>query len=136
MFNISQYERNVLVATQKANDEYGWYRNSDCIMLDEGISKISDKIIQERKKILEKKGDKLYAEALEKTKTSLENRFILSDCRNKIEQKRLVESGKLLTKQAVKQEENVLKNNEAEQYIYIGLGSLVLLVGLYLIIKK
>ena len=72
----------------------------------------------------------------EKTKDSLENRFTLSDCRDKIEQKRVVESGKLITKQAIEQEKSILKKNEAEQFVYIGLGSLVLLVGLYLIIKK
>lgn len=136
MFNTSQYESNLDIANQRANDVWGWYRNSDCITLDEGISKISDKIIQERKKILENRGDKLYTEALERAKNSLESSFISNNCRDKIEQKRAIESGKLITKQAIEQEKSVLKKNEGEQYIYIGLGSLVLLVGLYLIVKK
>ena len=109
---------------------------SNCIKLDEGIAKIQDEIISENKKLLAKGGSKAYLNALLIVKASIENRFVDNDCRSKIESKRLVESGKLITLQAIKQEENVLKKNEKEQYIYIGLGSLVLLVGLYLIIKK
>jgi hypothetical protein len=131
-----QAERNL--ALQKVVEKYQIYegKGSNCIQLDEGISKIRDEIISETKKVLEKKGSKAYLEMLESYKNTLENKFINSDCRSKIENKRLVESGKLITTQAIKQEENVLKKNEKEQYIYIGLGSLVLLVGLYLIIKK
>jgi hypothetical protein len=136
MFNISQYERNSIEAFRKANNEFGRYSDSDCIKLDEGISKISDKIIQERKKILENRGDKLYTESLERVKGGLESSFIFNNCRDKIEQKRAIESGKLITKQAIEQEKSILKKNEGEQFIYIGLGSLVLLVGLYLIVKK
>jgi hypothetical protein len=66
----------------------------------------------------------------------LENSFLLLDCRNQIEKKRLDESGQILTKQSFAQEKNVLTSNYNEQYIYIGLGALVLLVGLYVISKK
>jgi hypothetical protein len=67
---------------------------------------------------------------------TLENKFVDLDCRNEIEQKRLEESGMLLTKQSAVSESNVLPSNYKEQYLYIGLGSLVLLVGLYVITKK
>lgn len=66
----------------------------------------------------------------------LERTFSELDCRNDIELKRLKESGQILTQQSVKSEQNVLPANYKEQYIYIGLGSLVLLVGLYVIAKK
>jgi hypothetical protein len=66
----------------------------------------------------------------------LEILFSSLDCRNKIEQIRLDESGMLLTKQSAVSESNVLPSSYKEQYIYIGLGSLVLLVGLYVIAKK
>ena len=66
----------------------------------------------------------------------LERTFSELDCRNKIEQIRLDESGMLLTKQSAVSESNVLPSSYKEQYIYIGLGSLVLLVGLYVIAKK
>ena len=66
----------------------------------------------------------------------LEQLFARIDCRNEIEKKRLEESANLITKQSVIQEGNVLPSNYKEQYLYIGLGSVVLLVGLYLISKK
>jgi hypothetical protein len=66
----------------------------------------------------------------------LENTSVDSDCRNKIEEIRLEESALLLSTQSAIQEKNVLPSNYKEQYIYIGLGSLVLLVGLYVIAKK
>lgn len=75
-------------------------------------------------------------ELLPKKILEIENSSILSDCRNVIEQKRLEESANLITKQSVIQEGNVLPANYKEQYLYIGLGSVVLLVGLYLISKK
>jgi hypothetical protein len=136
-FGKSSNSQNSIVINDVMN-KYQIYTGlgSDCIKLDEGIAKIQDEIISENKKILDKGGSKAYLNALLVVKSTMENRFVDNDCRSKIESKRLVESGKLLTLQAIKQEENVLKKNEKEQYIYIGLGSLVLLVGLYLIIKK
>lgn len=136
-FGKSSNSQNSIVINDVMN-KYQIYTGlgSDCIKLDEGIAKIQDEIIAENKKLLAKGGSKAYLNALLVVKSTMENRFVDNDCRSKIESKRLVESGKLLTIQAIKQEENVLKKNEKEQYIYIGLGSLVLLVGLYLIIKK
>ena len=66
----------------------------------------------------------------------VENAFVDGGCRNKIEEIRLEESALLLSTQSAIQEKNVLPSNYKEQYIYIGLGSLVLLVGLYVIAKK
>jgi hypothetical protein len=66
----------------------------------------------------------------------LEKLFSTLDCRNDIEYKRLVESAEILTGKSTISESNVLPSNYKEQYIYIGLGSLVLLVGLYVIAKK
>ena len=53
-----------------------------------------------------------------------------------LEKQNLNESGYLLSTQAEKQEQNVLPSNYKEQYLYIGLGSVVLLTGLYIISKK
>lgn len=66
----------------------------------------------------------------------MEGIFSRLDCRNDIEYRRLVESGKILTEQSIKAEQNINKINKMEQYIYIGAGALVLLVGLYVISKK
>lgn len=80
----------------------------------------------------EKMGNDLIPSAI----LFLENSSTLSDCRNVIEQKRLEESAGLISKQSAIQESNVLPENYKEQYLYIGLGSVVLLVSLYLISKK
>jgi hypothetical protein len=66
----------------------------------------------------------------------IENSSTNSDCRNKIEQIRLDESGMILTQQSAKSEQNFLKESNKEQYIYIGAGALVFLVGVYVILKK
>jgi hypothetical protein len=41
-----------------------------------------------------------------------------------------------LTKGASKQEVSILNPNFKEQYIYIGIGAVVLLLGLYVVTKK
>jgi hypothetical protein len=67
---------------------------------------------------------------------SQEKLFTTKDCRNNIEYKRLVESAEILTQQSAKSEQNFSKESNKEQYIYIGAGALVLLVGVYVILKK
>ena len=66
----------------------------------------------------------------------LESSFSTNDCRNNIEYKRLVESAEIIKQQSEKSEKNFLKGSNTEQYIYIGAGALVLLVGVYVILKK
>jgi transcription initiation factor IIE alpha subunit len=80
--------------------------------------------------------DTLANDLLPKRILQIENSFLEKQCRNEIEKKRLEESGEILTKQATTQELNILPSNYKEQYIYIGLGAVVLLVGLYIISKK
>ena len=65
-----------------------------------------------------------------------QNEFADKKCRDVLEKQNLNESGYLLSTQAEKQEQNVLPSNYKEQYLYIGLGSVVLLTGLYIISKK
>ena len=79
-----------------------------------------------------KLGDSLLPYAI----LMLENANVKEDCRNKIEQIRLDESGMILTQQSAKSEQNFSKESNKEQYIYIGAGALVLLVGVYIILKK
>jgi hypothetical protein len=42
----------------------------------------------------------------------------------------------VITQQAIAQEQSILKPNFKEQYIYIGIGAVVLLLGLYLVSIK
>lgn len=137
LFNQTPNERNLEQAIQKASDKYRHYMLSDCIRLDEGIRKITEEIDSENKKIVENKGGNVfYRNALLSQKTGLENRFRTSDCRNKLELKTLVEGGKAITESAIRQEKEVLKKNEKEQYVYIAIGGSLLLVALYLITRK
>jgi polyhydroxyalkanoate synthesis regulator phasin len=62
--------------------------------------------------------------------------FSKSSCANKIEYKKLVETGQITTEMAKKQEDDILPKNNNEQYIYIGIGAVVLITSLYLIIRK
>jgi hypothetical protein len=41
-----------------------------------------------------------------------------------------------VTSSAIKQEDSVLEKGNKDQNLYIGLGSLVILVGLYIVLKK
>jgi len=137
IFNLSDSEIKTNQARQKANDKYRNYYTSNCITLDEGIRKITEEIDSENKKIVQNKfGDIFYRNALLQQKTGLEGRFQDSDCRNKLELKTLVEGGKVLTESAIRQEQDVLKKSEKEQYIYIAIGGSLLLVALYLITRK
>ena len=135
LFNESAHERKVREATEKANSKYP-INVSNCIELDELMKKIVDEITLERKKVLEGKTDNYYANALEVKKFTMESRFSSNKCRDKIEALRMEETAKLITKQAIKQEQTVLSGSEKEQFIYLGLGALVVTVGLILILRK
>jgi hypothetical protein len=103
------------------------------------VKKVSYAYVQTYNKAIKERAsyvNNMVKTILPKKILELENKFVLLDCRNNIELKRLNESAELLSKQSVTQEQNVLSTNYKEQYIYIGLGALVLLVGLYVISKK
>jgi hypothetical protein len=66
----------------------------------------------------------------------LEAEFNKKNCRDAFEQKRLQDMASALTKSASAQEQSVLGKNFKEQYIYIGIGAGILLLGLYVVVKK
>jgi hypothetical protein len=66
----------------------------------------------------------------------MENAFTEATCRNEIEKRRLNDMASVITQQAIEQEKSVLSPNFKEQYIYIGIGAVVLLLGLYLVSRK
>jgi len=129
---ISQYEKDINKATERVQNEFGTGA-SDCVSLDLLIKKLSDKIVSER---LKSNPDTYYLKALEERKNAMESGFTRNSCSQKIEKSRQIESSLLLTKGAIESEESVLTKNNVEQKIYIGVGALVLLVGLYIIVKK
>jgi len=132
MANYKSYDTLMSEAIQKVQNEFGTGA-SDCVSLDLLIKRLSDKIVSER---LKSNPDNYYLKALEDIKTTMEFGFTNNSCSQKIEKSRQIESGLLLTKGAIESEESVLTKNNVEQKIYIGLGALVLLVGLYIIVKK
>ena len=129
---------------ERVRKEFGWNGGS-CVELDKLILKIRDYTVAERLKStpynygvargLEPSANN-YIQALVDQKALLESIFASNNCLDKIETLRQNESAVLITKQAIEQEKSVLKPANTDQRIYIGVGALILLVGLYIIIKK
>jgi hypothetical protein len=108
----------------------------NCYKIDENLKLIVDEISSETKKLLTGEADRLYIKELEIRKLSYEGTFNQKNCRDKIEEDRFNESANIITRSAITQETNVLGKNYNEQKIYIGIGALVLLTGLYIVLKK
>ena len=112
---------------------------SYCISLDQKLKKsiiiVKDLQIKKLTKNFIVLDDILLNQEIE-LKNKREIEFSKLSCANKIEYKRLVETGEVLTENAIVQEQNVLPKNTNEQYIYIAIGSVVLLTSLYIIIRK
>ena len=115
-----------------------------CKGIDTSIKEYSDNIALWRKELLKPNGQGIYSKGTLKILIDkynlgllkLQNEFSEKGCRDIVEKQNLNESGYLLSQQSEKQEGNVLKSNYNEQYIYIGLGTVVILSGLYIITKK
>jgi hypothetical protein len=65
-----------------------------------------------------------------------EIKFTSLRCRDKIEYQRQKTAASQFSKEAESTESDVLGKSSTEQYIYIGIGSLVILAGLTIIIRK
>ena len=112
---------------------------SYCILLDQKLRKSIIIINDLQKKQLSRSFtamDSLLLNQEIELKNKREMEFSKLSCANKIEYKRLVETGQLLTESAITQEKSVLSKNINEQYIYIGIGAVVLIASLYIIIRK
>jgi len=108
----------------------------NCYKLDQNLKLIRDEIVDETKKLLSGGANREYLKELQIRKSSYEIRFVQDKCRDKIEEDRLRESANLITKQSINQEKSVLDKSFTAQKVYIGVGALVLLVGLYIVLKK
>ena len=114
--------------------KYPIYKN--CYKLDEQLKQITDELAVETKKLLEKKGNALYVKALQGRKSNIEYAFTNANCRNVIETDRLKETAIIETEGAISQEKSILGKSKNEQNIYIGIGTLIVIVGLYMYLKK
>lgn len=74
-----------------------------------------------------------YLQVLLKEK---ENKSILLDCRNKIETKRADESAGIFSEASAQAEKRILTESKKKQYLMIGLGSVVILTGLIIVLRK
>lgn len=119
-------------ARQKVQDEFGVGENN-CVSLDLLLRKLGDRIASETKKPTP---DKQYLTAIIEFRSAMQYQFDTNRCLDKIEKSKQIESALLLTKSAIKDELSVDTKSNVEQKIYIGVGALVLLVGLYIISKK
>ena len=109
----------------------------NCASLDQQIKKITDKIIEERKKSpIPNLQQKAYLEALESKKGFFESTFETKSCRDIIEEIRLTTGAVESSKFAIKAEQQILPKNEKDQNLYIGLGAVVMLIGLYIVLKE
>ena len=121
--------------SKKADYKYP-VKPENCYKLDENLKLITDELALETKKLLSNNANREYIKALQSRKNSYELNFTQADCRNKIEEDRLKESANLLTKTAIGQEKDVVDKSFNLQKVYIGVGALVLVVGLYIVLKK
>jgi len=123
-------------AFERVRDEFGSIPYN-CTSLDQQIKKITDRIIEERKKSpIPDLQQKTYIEQLESKKGYFESVFETKSCRDIFEEIRLTTGAVESSKFAIKAEQQILPKNEKDQNLYIGLGAVVMLIGLYVVLKK
>lgn len=121
----------------KDNNCQSYYEKvKTCKSIDEQIKSKTDLIAELSKEVLAGRRNPITLQQANKELLNQKNNFSSYDCRDLIEYERLVESGLLLTEKSAEQEKNVLPSAYKEQYIYIGLGAIVVLTSLYVISKK
>lgn len=116
-----------------------------CIKADEDIKNISNEILELQKITPALTG---YALATSKdinvNKLEILRRILLQykmafnkgECTDTLEKIKAEANAKILTKESAKSEKQVLEKNYKEQYLYIGVGSVILLVGLYIVTRS
>lgn len=118
------------------------YRKSEideCVSLDSDIKKHNDNAYEVRKQILSGNvAPNSHLTLTQETEFAEKKLFMfnLKSCAEKLEFKKSVDNAILLTDTSIKSEQSVLAKNYKEQYIYIGLGAVIILTGLYIVIKK
>jgi len=110
----------------------------DCVQQDEVIKSLIDDITYRQVKRI--KSSTIASETiLQRLKERLlqeQNDFITKGCKGRLESDKLKSNAITITDMASQQEKNVLNKNLTEQYVYIGIGAMVLLTGFYIVLKK
>jgi hypothetical protein len=136
MGSTNEYTRAQELAYDKVTNEFG-STPYNCADLDLQIKRISEKLLSERKKDpLPSSQQKVYMEQLELKKSAWEGMWATNGCKDIIENIRLQSMAVVETSSAIKQEESVLDKGKKDQSLYIGLGGVVLLIGLYIVLNK
>jgi hypothetical protein len=135
-YNInSAYLRAQELGYQRVQNEFGSLPYN-CVSLDKELKRISDRLLTQRKlTMLPSLEQRMYMEALELKKHEWESVFANKGCRDIIENIRLNISAIEDSRFSIKAEKDVLPKNEKDQNLYIGLGAVVLLIGLYIVLK-
>ena len=110
----------------------------DCIEQDEVIKSLIDDITYRQVKRIKgsTEANDIILQRLKDRLLQEQNDFITKGCKGRLESDKLKSNAITITDMASQQEQNVLKKNLNEQYIYIGIGAMVLLSGFYIILKK
>lgn len=134
--NDTDWSRAQDKAREDVNNSFGTTPTT-CQSLDSELKRLKDLII--KRTLVTDSGNptqKAYLDALNLKKNAWESLWATQGCSDVIEKIRLQSTAIITTKSAIKSEDSVLKKNKNEQFIYIGIGSLVLFVGLYIVLKK
>jgi len=115
----------------------------NCEKLDVDLKRLEQAIINAYKMPLkfDERGNadlyqRAYKEELEGKKKYWQNLFTKNNCRDVFENIRLKSAALTETKFAIQSEKQVLGESNKNQNLYIGIGAIVMLVGLYVILKK
>jgi hypothetical protein len=116
-----------------------------CVRADEGIKNIS-KDIEDLQKITpvvtgyklatSRDTNVLKLEALKQILLQYKKDFNKGECTDTLEQLKAEANAKILTKESAKAEKKILEKNYKEQYVYIGFGAIILLVGLFVVTRN
>lgn len=118
----------------------------DCVKLDERIKEISYDVEQLAltTPTLNRGLDLIKSKNKDALKLDILRRMLLRDkayfndysCTDVLEKKKIEDNAKMLTKESAKTEKKVLEKGYKEQYLYIGFGAVILLVGLYIVTRN
>jgi hypothetical protein len=142
LFGNTEWERAKINAFELVQNQFGSLP-FNCQSLDRDLKRLQDAIANAYKMPLsfDQQGNanlyqRAYKEQLELKKKIWESTFSSKGCRDIIENIRLTSVAIKETENAIKSEKEVLTTSDKDQNIYIGIGAVVLLVGLYIVLNK
>lgn len=122
------------------------YLPMECINLDEKIKQLSFDVEELNKTtptytsgldiMKSKNPDVLKLYILRKMLLRDKAYFNNQGCSDTLEAKKIEDNAKMLTKESAKTEKKVLEKGYKEQYLYLGYGAVIILVGLYIVTRS